>query len=97
MQYLLTEEEYNNLKTRRAYEIRMSKDKLQKLCTKICDTMPVDWGWGGKGQEKNIKPWGCIITAQKRAEEEGDHCHEWYCDECPVQDICPKEYKSWSK
>lgn len=31
-------------------------------------------------------PWGCIITKNNE-----------YCDECPVQDICPYEDKEWSK
>lgn len=32
-------------------------------------------------------PWGCVLTVD----------HEWYCDHCPVQDVCPKEWKRWSK
>jgi hypothetical protein len=32
------------------------------------------------------EPWGCILT--KTTE---------YCDECPVQDVCPYEWKEWSK
>ena len=29
--------------------------------------------------------WGCELT------ENGN-----YCDECPVQDICPSTFKEWS-
>ena len=32
------------------------------------------------------EPWGCILT--KNTE---------YCDECLVQDVCPYEWKEWSK
>lgn len=42
MQYLLTQEEYDALRARQQHEI--STKKLQKLCTKIADTMPVKWG-----------------------------------------------------
>jgi hypothetical protein len=85
MQYILSEEEYQELNRKRSYEVQLSKSKLQKLCTKIADTMPVNWGWEGPGPDP--KPWGCILT-QKR---------EWYCDTCPVQDICPYDHKHWSK
>lgn len=32
------------------------------------------------------KPWGCILTTQNE-----------YCDECPVQKLCPNPHKNWSK
>jgi len=59
----------------------MLKKILQDLCTRVANNEPVKEGWY-KG-----KPWGCILT------EEG----EWYCDDCPVQDICPHDYKEWSQ
>lgn len=31
-------------------------------------------------------PWGCILTHT-----------DWYCDDCPVQNVCPKEWKRISK
>jgi hypothetical protein len=101
MQYILSEEEYKALKTdadrgRRLeghQTVHLSRKKLQELCTKIADTMPVKWGWG---KPDDPKPWGCVITAEKKAEEEGYH-DEWYCDKCPVQDLCPYEGKSYSK
>jgi len=83
MQYLLTQEEYNALCYKQKHEIKMSKDKLQKLCTEIANTMPVKWGWS-EGEE--AKPWGCILTNK-----------QWYCDSCPVQEICPNDNKDWSK
>ena len=32
------------------------------------------------------KPWGCIHSTS---------C-EWYCDDCPVQEICPEKNKRWA-
>lgn len=83
MQYILSEEEYSALKKEQEQSIRLAKGKLQKLCTKIADEMPVTWGWGGN----DPKPWGCIESSKE----------EWYCDKCPVQTICPKEWKHYSK
>lgn len=87
MQYILTQEEYDALKKERKHEIELSVSKLQKLCTKISDEMPIKRGWA---KDEEPKPWGCVITQEK----DGD---EWYCDSCPVQDICPKQYKPYSK
>lgn len=86
MMYILTQEEYVELKQAKSEKIQMSKKKLQTLCTKIANEMPVNWGWGGP----DPKPWGCIHT-------ENDEYDEWYCDKCPVQEICPEEWKNWSK
>lgn len=99
MQYILTEEEYSDLKKKQKYDINLSKKKLQELCTKICDTMPVQWGWGKKDDPEYLKPWRCILTVEKEAEESGvTYYHDdWFCDKCPVQAICPQERKSWSK
>ncbi len=87
MQYLLTQEEYDALRAKQELDLGMKKEKLQKLCTKIADTMPVKWGWS---KDEEAKPWGCILSL-------GDADDEWYCDSCPVQSICPNEYKEWSK
>jgi len=84
MQYILTQEEYDALRKKQQHELTLSKGKLQKLCTKIADTMPVKWGWS---KDEEAKPWGCILTNE----------HEWYCDSCPVQEICPYHSKSWSQ
>jgi hypothetical protein len=82
MQYLLTQEEYDLLLTSRAE--RPSEKTLatiQELCTKVADHMPVKF-WG-RDEET---PWGCILTKE-----------DWYCDECPVQNLCPHKFKRWSK
>jgi hypothetical protein len=83
MQYILSQEEYNALQSKRKEDLRLSQKKLQTLCTKIADTMPVKWGWG---QPDDPKPWGCYLSKD----------YEWYCDKCPVTDICPAP-KAWSK
>lgn len=83
MNYLLTQEEYDALRKTQQLALRMQTDKLQKLCSHIADTMPVKWGWGGD----DPKPWGCSLTKRD----------EWYCDQCPVQEICPNPYKHYSK
>ncbi len=87
MQYILTEEEYNQLKAqaKKADRFGITDAQLQKLCTKIANEMPVDWGWGGQ----DPKPWGCMLS-----NDDGD---EWCCDSCPVTQICPWPRKEWSK
>ncbi len=87
MQYILTEEEYAALKAAGKARLELNQKGLQKLCTKICDEMPVKY-WGNK----EATPWRCMITVEK--EHPGS---EWYCDNCPVEDICPHPYKSHSK
>jgi len=84
MQYILSQEEYDELRKKRNREWALTQKQLQKLCTKIADEMPVKWGWG---EPDDPKPWGCILSTK----------HEWYCDKCPVQEICPSPNKSWSK
>ena len=68
-------------------KIKLSDTKLLNLCIKICDTMPVKT-W----KSKEPCPWECKIT-----KESGDYGYEWYCDECPVTEICPHDGKEWSK
>ena len=82
MQYLLSEEEWKDIQEKLSI-IRKLPDKklLQKVCTEVSNNMLVQKGWY-KG-----KAWGCILTVKE----------EWYCDDCPVKDICPHEYKEWSK
>lgn len=93
MMYILTEEEYKQLQENRKREFNLTTKKLQTLCTKICNEMPVQWGWGqNKNDPEYFKPWGCILTPDK---EDGDS--EWYCDKCPVQDICPSKQKTYSQ
>jgi hypothetical protein len=84
MQYILSQEEYDELKRHAdAHRPDLTPKQLQKLCTEICDTMPVNWGWNGP----DPKPWGCKLSKD----------HEWYCDKCPVQRLCPSDEQEFSK
>lgn len=85
MKYILSEEEYNALKSEQELKIKLSEGKLQALCTKIADEMPIKVYWSDEKE-----PWGCLLTKEKADEE-------WYCDHCPVQEICPQPGKEWSK
>ncbi len=90
MQYILSEEEMEEVRKLRAKMKSLPDvDKLQKMCTKIADEWPTWTGWNKKCPQP-AEPWGCVITREEENEE-------WYCDECPVQTICPREWKSWSK
>lgn len=86
MMYILTQEEFDALKAVQKTERLENTKKIQVLCTKIADTMPVKWGWGGP----DPKPWGCFITREQEGEE-------WYCDKCPVQTICPSPRRPYSQ
>ena len=87
MQYILNEEEMEEIRQLRAKMKSLpSVDNLQKMCTKIADEWPTYTGWDKK-KPQPAAPWGCVLTAD----------YEHYCDKCPVQNICPLEWKSWSK
>ena len=88
MQYILTQEEYNELLAKKKTEIGLYKEKLQNLCTKIANEMPITRSW----DKNNKSPWGCILTQKDK-----DGYLDWYCDNCPVQYICPYEYKEFSQ
>ncbi|AUS02867.1 hypothetical protein NVP2275O_286 [Vibrio phage 2.275.O._10N.286.54.E11] len=103
MQYILTSEEYQDLKNRA--EQSVPNNKLLTECVKIATTTPILY-WN------NTEPriWGCPhadlalpVDKRKKWDELGWHWDEaqdieWcdYCDECIVQHICPAT-KSWSK
>ena len=88
MQILLTEAEYDELLDTKKQTTKADVKKLQEFCTRVADELPVLWeGWVTKTVKE---PWGCILTPER------DH-HEWYCDSCPAQGVCPNPHKSWSK
>jgi len=91
MQYILNEDEMRAFREdretlRELMKVIPNRNKLQKMCTKIADEWPTFTGWDEK-KPLPAEPWGCILTVG---------C-EHYCDECPVEIICPNEHKSWSK
>ena len=92
MQYSLTAAELQDLQTAGLKVDKEAQGTIQKLCTKVCDTMYIH-GWHAELREERVNidgkwaaPWGCILT-------EGMEC----CDKCPVQAICPNQHKRWSK
>lgn len=80
MQYILSEEEYEKLINEAKEQKIIAKKKLQDLCTKVADHMPV-YFW----DRDEPAPWMCIHSIE-----------DWYCDECPVQEVCPST-KQYSK
>lgn len=84
MQYILTQEEFDAWNQKSKQITLTAKKNMQELCTKIANTMPITWSWGvGKNTPT---PCGCIHSEE-----------DWYCDECPVREICPEPNKAWSK
>ena len=77
MQYILTEEEYRELRKNDNLQ-RIKKERLLEICKLASDYIPIDNETG---------PWGCIRSNNNHL----------YCDKCPVKDICPYEFKVWSK
>jgi hypothetical protein len=80
--YILTEEEYDEMNLAIINAAKESEKILQDLCTRVANSEPVKEGWYGG------KVWGCILTKTNAF---------GYCDYCPVRDVCPYPYKSWSK
>lgn len=85
MQYLLSKEEYDKLTTDQLARSEQHRAALQDLCTKVADHMPTRKPYGWKEGEPLI-PYGCIRTTRNE-----------YCDTCPVKDVCPNQFKSWSQ
>jgi hypothetical protein len=79
--YILTQEEYDALEIKKRQANSEATKILQDLCTRVANSEPVKEGWYAG------KPWGCILTKEE----------EWYCDDCPVQEVCPKNWKRYSK
>lgn len=81
MMYVLTQEEFDALQEKNRKITEDVQKVLQDLCTRVANSELVKEGWYAG------KPWGCVLTVE----------HEWYCDDCPVQDVCPYDWKEWSK
>ena len=81
MMYILTQEEFDALQEKSKKITEDAQKILQELCTRVVNSEPVKEG------SYAGKPWGCVLTTDE----------EWYCDNCPVQDVCPLEWKAWSK
>lgn len=83
MQYILTQEELDALHNRIDSAKQENRMIMQALCTQICDLKPIKF-W----DNEDARPWECIHSLKD---------DEWYCDECPVKDMCPETHKQWSK
>lgn len=90
MQYILSEQEYIQLKSEPDVVRHKSGVIIQQLCTQVANHMPVPRPWAGKDAEP--KPWGCILTPKELTRS-----NPGYCDDCPVTEICPHGAKRWSK
>lgn len=94
MNYLLDEDEYQQLKSFQRLTILQETEKLQTLCTKICNEMPVQYELpDGKLSEPRV--WHCILSLRRTDTLHG--YHGGYCDKCPVISICPHKGKRFSK
>ena len=86
MQYILTQAEYDALRSKQAAQLQASKEELQALATKAALHIPVTLSWR---PEVPPAPWGCILADPAN--------NPGYCDECPAQLICPHDGKEWSQ
>jgi hypothetical protein len=84
MKYLLSEKEYNELINRNKEKNIATELIIQNLCMRVAKYEPVDC-WRNQPDGTPI-PWGCVLDDSME-----------YCDECPVQDVCPNKFKRWSK
>lgn len=85
MMYVLTEQEYADLKAQAEQRRVVAVEGLQAFCTRVANELPI-YGWHTHGE--GAKPWGCILNETQI---------EWYCDDCPAADFCPHPHKQWSK
>ena len=83
MQYILSQEEMADTSKKLEAASRLpSVKKLQAFCTMVANTLVLTSGW------RKGSVWGCILTEKEE---------EWYCDDCPAQEVCPYDAKHWSK
>lgn len=84
MQYILTQDEFQELtRLKKNYE-KGEIDKLQKFCTFVAENLPIIVSWD---KDKEPRIWGCILTEN----------HHGYCDQCPAKEVCPNQHKYYSK
>lgn len=85
MEYLLSQEEYDKLRTEGTTRSKKAREQLQRVCTLAAENVPVKIPYI---KDRPEEPWGCILTEKTKC---------GYCDHCPVQRDCPSGLKSWSK
>lgn len=84
MQYLLTQEEYNELFSEKKRRTDQYQDNLQQFCTLAAMHRPIY-----RIENGTTRPWGCILGPSKQTPV--------YCDECPSRRICPYKHKEFSQ
>ena len=95
MQFILTEEEYNNLKKENKEELARMRKVVNTLCMDVARYKPTFKGWSGAEEPH---PWGChhidYSDGKNPPSAYSDDACYGYCDECPVQHACTlsKEY-----
>lgn len=87
MQYILTQQEYDDLRRAKGVLETAEKNELQKLCTDAANHIPIMRDWA---PNQPPAPWGCIL-------DESSPNHGGYCDDCPAQAICPHDGKEFSQ
>lgn len=89
MQYILTQSELDSYRDleKRAYE-HLHKI-IQDLCIEIAEHKPIIVS---RNKDMKPEPWGCILVKHPKP-----MLNSGYCDECPVNKICPYPDKEWSK
>ena len=85
MQYVLTQEELDELKNKRDKDNFDHMKGVQTICTNLANHMPIKF-W----DNDEAKIWGCI-----KGDADGGNGHG-YCDECPARGLCPAQ-KHYSK
>lgn len=92
MQYLLSEEEYDELHRNHKQEIAELRIKITDLCMRVAmsEVIPDPWDMHRPEGEPKEGPWGCIRSKDPQKDP-------MYCDECPVDDICRYPGKEYSK
>ncbi len=90
MQYLLSQQEFDDLRQVAKQRALVQREELQKLCTLAAQHIPVVRDWAPESSpESPLRPWGCILGP--REQDPG------YCDDCPCQKICPHMGKEFSQ
>ena len=84
MQYILSEEEYNDFINNEAKQLKEKDKIIFVLCQKIANNIPFTY-W----EFKKPRLWKCIIST--------DNDKSSYCDECQVRYICTYPNKKYSK
>lgn len=91
MQYILSQQELDQLHGGYREQLRLKDSVIQNLCISVAEHQPIERDRSPDDAIPDDKsPWGCILV-------EGGKNHHGYCDKCPAQDACPYQHKNWSK